>query len=198
MKITPSARRSALRMVRVIADVRQPAFQSGYSWRIAVKRAEMIILLFGVPLCMSVGTPNFAASQSSEKVRAPLAEWGVHTVATLGPKFYEGAKTRAVLSYGEVGEPVLELEVIEVKMGWPIQSKVLWHMEVDVRGRLLEGEVCRPAESYCAEAVNLRWEGETLRWDLRAPGRVFNCSASGVKQRQVQSTCTRGAGKGAV
>jgi hypothetical protein len=163
-----------------------------------VKKGEMIVLLFGGLLCMSAGPPSGAEAQSSGKARAPLAEWGVYTVVTLGPKFYEGTKTRAMLFYGEVGNPRLELEVIEVEMGWPSQSTVVWHSEVNFLGGLAEGEVCPPAETYCAEIVNLRWEGETLRWDLRAPGRVFSCSASGVKQRQVQSTCTRVAGKGGV
>ena len=101
----------------------------------------------------------------AEEPMAPMAEFGVHTVVTLGPTVYEGEKIRAVLTYGEVGKPTVFIEAIKVEMGYPIQSKVLWREKIDVTGGLRD--VCPMVESWCGAIQELQWKNNTLQYEIK-------------------------------
>ena len=117
----------------------------------------------------------------------PLAPWGVHAVVTAGRTTYEGEKLRAILVYGETGNPQLTIERIHVEMGYPSPNRVLWATKVDITGG--RPSPCPIAENYCAIVVNLRWSDETLHYDLVSPSAVLRCRVDKITSRAPSTTC---------
>jgi hypothetical protein len=125
----------------------------------------------------------------AEEPMAPMAEFGVHTVVTLGPTIYEGEKIRAILTYGEVGTPTIFIEAIKVKEGYPVQSKVLWREKIDVTGGL--GDVCPIAESWCGSIQELRWKNNTLQYEIKTASHAYFCSVNQIGKGTSKSSCRR-------
>jgi hypothetical protein len=125
----------------------------------------------------------------AEEPLTPMAEFGVHTVVTLGPALYEGEKIRAVLTYGEVGMPTIFIEAIKVKEGYPVQSKVLWREKIDVSGGL--GDVCPIAESWCGSIQELRWKNNTLQYEIKTGSHTYFCNVNQIGKRTSKSSCRR-------
>jgi len=125
----------------------------------------------------------------AEETMAPMAEFGVHTVVTLGPTVYEGDKIRAVLAYGEVGTPSIFIEAIKVEEGYPVQSKVLWREKIDVTGGL--GDVCPVAESWCGYIQELRWINNTLQYEIRTGSHTYYCNVNQIGKGTSKSSCIR-------
>ena len=125
----------------------------------------------------------------AQKPIVPMAEFGVHTVVTLGPTIYEGEKIRAVLAYGEVGTPTIFIEAIKVKEGYPVQSKVLWREKIDVTGGL--GDVCPIAESWCGSIQEFRWKNNTLQYEIQTGSQVYLCNVNQIGKGTSKSSCRR-------
>jgi len=125
----------------------------------------------------------------AEEPMAPMAEFGVYTVVTLGNTTYEGEKIRAVLTYGEVGTPSIFIEAIRVKEGYPVQSKVLWREKIDVTGGL--GDVCPIAESWCGSIQELRWENNTLQYEIKTGSHTYLCNVNQIGNGTSKSSCRR-------
>ena len=117
----------------------------------------------------------------------PLAPWGVHSVATLGRTTYEGDKIRAVLVYGETGNPKIMLERIQVYSGHPSTNEVIWTAEVDLTGEI--PDPCPAAETYCAAVTNLRWRDDALRYELVAPSATLFCQVNYIISRAPNTEC---------
>ncbi len=117
----------------------------------------------------------------------PLAPWGVHAVATLGRTTYEGDKIRAVLVYGETGNPKITLEKIDVYMGHPSPNQVIWTAKVDLTGEI--PDPCPVAESYCAFVSNLRWIDDALRYELVAPSATLYCQVNYIISQAPKTEC---------
>ena len=117
----------------------------------------------------------------------PLAPWGVHAVATLGHTTYEGDKIRAVLVYGETGNPQITLEKIQVYMGHPSPNEVVWTAKVDLTGE--EADPCPVAETYCAMVANLRWSDDALLYELVAPSVTLYCQVNYIISRAPKTEC---------
>ena len=116
-----------------------------------------------------------------------MASWGVYTVVTAGRTTYEGDKIRAVLVYGEIGNPQITIESIHVEMGYPSLNRVLWTARVDVTGG--KSSPCPIAESYCAIVKDLRWSGETLHYNLVSSSASLRCHVEIIKLGSLISTC---------
>jgi len=125
----------------------------------------------------------------AEEPIAPMAEFGVHTVVTLGSTIYEGEKIRAVLIYGEVGTPTIFIEAIKVEEGYPDQSKVLWREKIDITGGL--GDVCPVAESWCGSVQELRWENNTLQYEIKTGSHTYYCNVNQIGKGTSKSSCWR-------
>jgi len=125
----------------------------------------------------------------AEEPMVPMAEYGVHTVVTMGTTAYEGEKIRAILTYGEVGTPTIFIESIKVEEGYPIQSKVLWRDKIDVMGGL--GDVCPIAESWCGSIQELRWKNNTLQYEIKTASHTYHCSVNQIGKRTSKSSCLR-------
>ena len=125
----------------------------------------------------------------AEEPMAPMAEFGVHTVVTLGSTVYEGEKIRAVLTYGEVGTPTIFIEAIKVEEGYPVQSKVLWREKIDVTGGL--GDVCPIAESWCGSIQEFRWKNNTLQYEIQTGSQVYLCNVNQIGKGTSKSSCRR-------
>jgi len=125
----------------------------------------------------------------AEEPIAPMAEFGVHTVVTLGSTIYEGEKIRAVLIYGEVGTPTIFIEAIKVEEGYPDQSKVLWREKIDITGGL--GDVCPVAESWCGSVQELRWENHTLQYEIKTGSHTYYCNVNQIGKGTSKSSCWR-------
>lgn len=125
----------------------------------------------------------------AEEPMAPMADFGVHTVVTLGPTVYEGEKIRAILTYGEVGMPYIFIEAIKVEMGYPVQSKVLWREEIDVTGGL--GDVCPIAESWCGSIQELQWKNNTLQYEIKTGSHTYYCNVNQIGKGTSKSYCFR-------
>ena len=117
----------------------------------------------------------------------PLAPWGVHSVATLGRTTYEGDKIRAVLVYGEKGNPEITLEKNHVDMGYPSPNRVFWTAKIDLTGDI--PDPCPVAESYCAVVKDLRWIDDSLRYQLIAPTVALHCQVNYVISQAPKTTC---------
>lgn len=126
--------------------------------------------------------PTFGFGQDK-----PLAPWGIHSIATLGGTTYEGDKIRAVLVYGETGNPVITLEKIHVYMGYPSASRVSWITRIDLTGEM--PDPCPVAESYCAIVTNLRWDVDALRYELVAPSGTLHCRVHYIISQAPRTTC---------
>jgi hypothetical protein len=129
----------------------------------------------------------FPSLSFAEEPMAPMAEYGVHTIVTLGSTVYEGEKTRAVLTYGEVGMPYVYIEAIKVKEGYPSQSMVLWREKIDVFGGL--GDVCPVAESWCGSIQELRWKNKALQYEIKAGSHTYLCNVNQIGKGTSKSTC---------
>ena len=125
----------------------------------------------------------------AEEPVAPMADFGVYTVVTLGPTVYEGEKIRAVLIYGEVGTPTIFIEAIKVEEGYPDQSKVLWREKIDITGGL--GDVCPVAESWCGSVQELRWENNTLQYEIKTGSHTYYCNVNQIGKGTSKSSCWR-------
>lgn len=125
----------------------------------------------------------------AEEPVAPMAEFGVHTIVTLGPTVYEGEKIRAILTYGEVGRPTIFIEAIKVEEGYPIQSKVLWKEKIDVTGGL--GDVCPVAEYWCGYIQRLRWEKHNLMYEIKTNSHTYYCNVNEIGKGTSKSSCQR-------
>ena len=125
----------------------------------------------------------------AEEPIVPMAEFGVHTVVTLGSTIYEGEKIRAVLIYGEVGTPTIFIEAIKVEEGYPDQSKVLWREKIDITGGL--GDVCPVAESWCGSVQELRWENNTLQYEIKTGSHTYYCNVNQIGKGTSKSSCWR-------
>jgi hypothetical protein len=123
----------------------------------------------------------------AEEPVAPMADFGVHTVVTLGPAVYEGEKIRAILTYGEVGTPAIFIEAIKVEEGYPVQSKVLWKEKIDVTGGL--GDVCPKAEFWCGSIQELRWENSTLQYEIKTGSHTYYCNVNQIGKGTSKSSC---------
>jgi len=123
----------------------------------------------------------------------PLAPWGIHSVATLGNTTYEGDKIRAVLVYGETGNPQITLEKIQVYMGHPSPNEVVWTAKVDLTGE--EPDPCPVAETYCAMVTNLRWSDDALRYELVAPTATLHCQVNYIISQAPNTECEVKKGK---
>ncbi len=123
----------------------------------------------------------------AQEPMAPMAEFGVHTVVTLGPTVYEGEKIRAVLTYGEVGTPTIFIEAIKVEEGYPVQSKVLWREKIDVTGGL--GDVCPIAEFWCGSIHELRWKNNTLQYEIKTGSHTYFCNVNQIGKGTSKSSC---------
>lgn len=125
----------------------------------------------------------------AQEPTTPMAEYAVHTVVTLGTTTYEGEKIRAILAYGEVGTPTISIEAIKVKMGYPVQSKVLWRDIIDVTGGL--GDVCPVAESWCGSIQELRWKNKTLYYEIKTASHTYHCSVNQIGNGTSKSLCLK-------
>jgi hypothetical protein len=125
----------------------------------------------------------------AEEPMTPMAEFGVHTVVTLGSTVYEGKKIRAVLTYGEVGTPTIFIEAIKVEEGYPVQSKVLWREKIDVYGGL--GDVCPVAEWWCGSIQELRWKNNTLQYEIKTGSHTYYCNVNQIGKGTSKSSCWR-------
>jgi hypothetical protein len=110
----------------------------------------------------------------------PLADFRVHTIVTSGPKFYEGDKIRAVLTYGELGAPYIFMETIKVKEGYPDLSMVLWCEKIDVTEKIDKtGHICEGPEGvWSCSLENLRWEGSALKYEIITSKVTYECSTN--------------------
>ena len=117
----------------------------------------------------------------------PLAQWGVHSMATLGHTTYEGDKIRAVLMYSENGDPEITLERIQVYAGNPSPNEVVWRTKIDLTGEI--ADPCPPAGSYCAMVTNLRWSGDALFYELVAPSVTLYCQVNYIISRAPNTEC---------
>jgi hypothetical protein len=117
----------------------------------------------------------------------PAAGWDIHTVVTTGSRTYEGKKTRAVLVYGEIGNPIITIESIRVEMGYPSPNQVIWQAKIDISGD--SPDPCPIAEMYCAYIKDLRWSDKDLHYDLVAPATTLRCRVQGVEARTLTTTC---------
>ena len=125
----------------------------------------------------------------AEEPMAPMAEFGVHTVVTLGSTVYEGEKIRAILTYGEVGTPTIFIEAIKVEEGYPVQSKVLWREQIDVTGGL--DNVCPVVESWCGSIQELRWKNNTLQYEIKTGSHTYYCNVNQIGKGTSKSSCLR-------
>ena len=117
----------------------------------------------------------------------PLAPWGVHSVATLGRTTYEGDKIRAVLVYGETGNPEITLERIQVYAGNPSPNEVVWRTKIDLTGEI--ADPCPVAESYCATVTNLRWSDDALLYEFVAPTVTLYCQVNYIISQAPNTEC---------
>ena len=136
--------------------------------------AYIFVTIFCIP---------FVIAQDADK---PLADWGVYTIVSSGPKIWEGNRIRAVLMYGETGFPKIVLESIHVEEGWPIRSRVLWTKNVDVTGSL---EICPPAEYWCGEISNLTWEKNELHYDINSNNKCHSCIVRNINEGKLNTEC---------
>ena len=136
--------------------------------------ASLFIIIFYIP---------FVIAQDADK---PLADWGVYTIISSGPKIWEGNKIRAVLIYGETGFPKIVLESIHVEEGRPIRSRVLWTKNVEVTGGL---EICPPAETRCGEISNLTWEQDELHYDINSNNKCYSCIVRNINKGELNTEC---------
>ncbi len=111
----------------------------------------------------------------------------MHTIVTQGSLTYEGVKTRAILIYGEVGNPILELEQIRVEIGVPVRSRLLWRVLIDLVGDL--AEPCPITASGCASIENLRFELGVLHHDLVTPNARLRCRTHGIEALTPVTKC---------
>lgn len=128
---------------------------------------------------------NAAAQDDAED--KPLAPWGIYAVVTEGTTTYEGEKLRAVLSYGEIGGPELVIEQIDVEIGFPSPSRVLWRTDVDLYGEF--DDPCPIAEMYCARVDAIRWASGKLSYSVIGPDFRFRCTISGIPAHESITSC---------
>ena len=134
-----------------------------------------------------IGVSLSLQANSETKIIKPMANWGVYAIATSGGTYYEGKKLRAVLIYGEIGEPYLYIESISVAMGYPVQSEVLWRKKLDVAGGK---RVCPVSETWCGKVVNLRWDEQLLKYEIKAGIQsTYYCTAKGSKDKNITTIC---------
>ncbi len=139
-------------------------------------------------LCLlTVGGILLISSTLSFGQDQPLASWGVYALVTMGRTTYEGDKIRAVLIYGETGNPEISLESIHVDMGYPRPNQVVWKTKIDLTGET--PDPCPIAESYCAIVKDLRWVDDELRYELVAPSTTLHCRVDYVIARAPKTTC---------
>ena len=127
------------------------------------------------------------APQSVLAGERQLADWGVHTVVTSGPRTYEGTKTRAILSYGELGAPRLFVESIEVVMAYPVESKLLWRTQLKVTGGV-DG-ICSEGESGFCDVEDLRWKDSELHHRVVGDSGTLGCVTHGIASREPRTSC---------
>ncbi len=137
-----------------------------------------------VVLMFALSTLSFA-----EEPGAPMADFGVHTVVTLGPAVYEGDKIRAILAYGEVGNPTIFIEAIKVEEGYPVQSRVLWREKIDVFGGI--GDVCPVAEYWCGSIRELRFVNNTLQYEIKTGSQAYSCNVNQIGKGTSKSSCRK-------
>lgn len=133
----------------------------------------------------------FSLLVSAEELK-PLADFGVHTIVTSGPKVYEGRNIRAILIYGELGAPTISIEAIEVLEGYPVQSKVLWREKIDVTGGT-KG-ICKGSEGvWSCYLENLRWEDSTLNYEIKNFNKTYKCSAevTSIDAYKIKTMCSK-------
>ena len=147
-------------------------------------RPEVIMRKLQVISILTLLLSNLALAQN---VVAPMANFEVHAIVTLGPTLFEGEKIRAVLTYGETGGPNIFLETIKVEMGYPQQSKVLWKEKIDVTGGL--GEICPIAESWCGSIEDLRWQDGSLQYEIKTASLTYHCTVRNIESKAPESFC---------
>jgi hypothetical protein len=126
-------------------------------------------------------------SVSAENLE-PMADFGIHTIISSGPRTFKGKKLRAIVKYGEVMNPYLFIESIHVVEGYPPSSKVLWRKEIDVTGGA--GNICEPSEYWSCSLENLEWKDSVLRYEIKASSGIYKCSADAGEGAEIKAKCS--------
>ena len=143
-----------------------------------------------VEIQLTIGVVFVLCSALAHAREQPMANWGVHTIATQGSTTYEGDKLRAGLVYGETGAPRISVESIHVDMGYPSPNRVEWTARIDLIGD--RPDVCPIAEMYCATVEGLRWHDDVLAYELVSPSGTLHCRVDGIRARRPETSCDAG------
>ena len=130
----------------------------------------------------------YSLSISAEELE-PMADFRIHTIVTSGPRAFEGKKLRAIVEYGELGFPSIFIESINVEMGYPSPSRVVWREKIDETGGVKN--ICQEPGVWRCSLENLRWEDSTLNYELKTSSGTYKCSAKVVEGDKINTNCSK-------
>lgn len=124
-----------------------------------------------------------------------MADFGIYTLVSSGPRLFEGKKLRAIVQYGELGAPHVFIESINVEEGFPSASKVLWREKIDVTEKVdATGGVCQGPEGvWSCSLENLRWEDSSLNYEIKSSQGTYKCSAkvTATEGHKIKTDCSK-------
>jgi hypothetical protein len=135
----------------------------------------------------SVSILIFCTLSVSAEELTPMADFGIHTIVTSGPRAFEGKKLRAIVEYGELGFPSIFIESINVEMGYPSPSRVVWREKIDETGGIKN--ICQEPGVWRCSLENLRWDDSTLNYELKTSSGTYKCSAKVVEGDKINTNC---------